>query len=307
VSSEIIESIAGTVQGIAETEVVKTFYTDAIQPTARAGGSLLGFVPRALNALLLKPHKWVMDKEYQLKCYEAEQEYNLQCVREQLYPKVANIPPEHLVAPAPYVFVPALQRISHCMDSEELRDMYAELLAKSMDERVKDNVHPSYVEIIAQLSPDEARALKAFYNKHPFEYAWMPFIGRFHIAAYYASNKCLSYSGLMFGILYTEKIFYPNVGEHKAEFEGLTYLSQSMLDNLQRLGFLTSKNESEEDIKSLFNRKYNKQQVIISSSSSEELFYKIEDFFPPTPTHKWYVLTKFGYDFCKTCVATPEE
>ena len=46
------------------------------------------------------------------------------------------------------------------MNSEELRNMYANLLAASMLKDEKENAHPSFVEIIKQLSPDEAKLLK---------------------------------------------------------------------------------------------------------------------------------------------------
>lgn len=65
-------------------------------------------------------------------------------------------------SPDPHIAVPALQYISYCMDNDELRDMYANLLANSMNKVVKNGVHPGFVEIIKQLSPDEARLLKQF-------------------------------------------------------------------------------------------------------------------------------------------------
>lgn len=56
--------------------------------------------------------------------------------------------------------VPAIQAISYCMNSQELRNMYANLLATSMVSGKKENAHPSFVEIIKQLTPDEAKLLK---------------------------------------------------------------------------------------------------------------------------------------------------
>lgn len=41
-------------------------------------------------------------------------------------------------------------------ESEKLREMYANLVAKSMNADFHDKVHPAYVEIIKQLSPAEA-------------------------------------------------------------------------------------------------------------------------------------------------------
>ena len=50
--------------------------------------------------------------------------------------------PEKIVEPEPYVAVPAIQAISYAMNSDELRNLYANLLAKSMIKDTKDTVHP---------------------------------------------------------------------------------------------------------------------------------------------------------------------
>ena len=46
------------------------------------------------------------------------------------------------------------------MNSEELRNLFANLLAKSMNIDFKESVHPSFVDIIKQLSPTDALNLK---------------------------------------------------------------------------------------------------------------------------------------------------
>lgn len=46
------------------------------------------------------------------------------------------------------------------MNSKELRDLYANLLAKAMNSDTKDMVHPAYLETIKQLSPEEAMYFK---------------------------------------------------------------------------------------------------------------------------------------------------
>jgi hypothetical protein len=43
-----------------------------------------------------------------------------------------------------------------------LRDMYANLLAASMDARTAAGAHPCFTDIIRQLTPDEARILRLF-------------------------------------------------------------------------------------------------------------------------------------------------
>ena len=67
-----------------------------------------------------------------------------------------NVPVENIITPPMYIGVPALQAISYCMNDESLRNMYAELLAHAMNSDTVDNVHPTYVEIIKQMSPYDA-------------------------------------------------------------------------------------------------------------------------------------------------------
>ena len=78
---------------------------------------------------------------------------------------------DSIVSPEAYIAVPALQAISYCKNSEELRNMYANLLATSMLNDKKEDVHPSFGEIIKQLSPDEAR-MNIFKQVMTFRYGW---------------------------------------------------------------------------------------------------------------------------------------
>lgn len=102
-------------------------------------------VIRAIHAALSPLEKWVLQREY-----------NIEETKKLLERKLNNVPIEHIVTPPPYVAVPALQAISYCMDDEELREMYAELLAHSMNQNTVDTVHPTFVEIIKQMSPFDA-------------------------------------------------------------------------------------------------------------------------------------------------------
>ena len=72
------------------------------------------------------------------------------------------MPEEKLVEPEPYVAIPAMQQLSYCVNNEELRELYANLLVSSMNADKKWQVHPAFVDIIKQLTPDEAKLLKHF-------------------------------------------------------------------------------------------------------------------------------------------------
>lgn len=73
--------------------------------------------------------------------------------------KIAQIPEEHLTAPPISVAVPAMQGLSYSLEDSELKEMYLTLLATATDDRRVHEAHPSFAEIIKQLSPAEARLL----------------------------------------------------------------------------------------------------------------------------------------------------
>ncbi len=135
-------------------EVSKELYKDGGTPIVKPTGELVGLIPRAIKAAMLPLEKWIVNKEY-----------NLSETKKLLEVKLENIDPESIESPEPHVAVPALEYISYCLDNEELRDMYANLLANSMNSVMKNGVHPSFVEVIKQLSPDEAKILKEIYKR----------------------------------------------------------------------------------------------------------------------------------------------
>lgn len=129
--------IANTIESIKDTE------------TFKAMDKTTALVFNAINAALSPLEKWVLEREY-----------SIQETKKLLAEKLENVPAENIITPPSYIAVPALQAISYCMDNNELRDMYAELLKTAMNSETTDNVHPTYVEIIKQMSPYEAFVFK---------------------------------------------------------------------------------------------------------------------------------------------------
>lgn len=140
--------------------VASDVYKDAFQPALKAAGSIVALPLQIVDAALSGPKLWV-----------AEKQYNFERTKELLAEKLKDTPPEKIVPPDNYVAVPALQQISYCFDSDKLRDMYANLLASSMNKDKKWRIHPAFVDIIKQLTPDEAKLLKSLpstlYSGHP--------------------------------------------------------------------------------------------------------------------------------------------
>lgn len=50
------------------------------------------------------------------------------------------------------------------LNSEELRDMFSNLIAASVDSRINDKVHPSFSTILKDLSPEDARLFEEMYK-----------------------------------------------------------------------------------------------------------------------------------------------
>ncbi|WP_167762101.1 DUF4393 domain-containing protein [Blastococcus sp. CT_GayMR20] len=78
---------------------------------------------------------------------------------EDMAKKVTGIPDEHLVTPSPSVAIPAMQGLGYSFEEPDLKEMYLSLLATATDDRVSSNAHPSFAEVIRQLSPGEATLL----------------------------------------------------------------------------------------------------------------------------------------------------
>lgn len=78
--------------------------------------------------------------------------------------RLNKIPQEFLKDPEISIVGPALESAKYYCDKDTLREMFAKVIASSMDNRVSSNVHQSFVEIIKQLSPEDASLLTDFVN-----------------------------------------------------------------------------------------------------------------------------------------------
>lgn len=74
--------------------------------------------------------------------------------------KTSTIPPEQVVEPKSSIAGPALQGLAFTHEEPNLKEMYLSLLATAMDGRVEANAHPAFVEIIRQLSSEDAQLIR---------------------------------------------------------------------------------------------------------------------------------------------------
>jgi hypothetical protein len=146
-----IRDTADAVKGIVEAVPV---YQDVVQPAAREVGTALQTVAKTLHVILAPVSGLVWG-------YEKIKDF----VGDKVAEKLREVPTEQMHAPEPNVAGPALEALRYTGYQESLRDMYASLLATSIDEQTSTQAHPAFVEIIRQMSPDEALMIKFLWSQ----------------------------------------------------------------------------------------------------------------------------------------------
>lgn len=149
-----IRDAADAIKGIVEAVPV---YQDAVQPAAKEIGTALQTVAKTIHIVLapVSALVWGYDKLTDF-------------LSTRVADKLKDVPPECIATPKPNVAGPALEALRYTGHEESLREMYANLLAASIDTRTAQGAHPAFVEIIKQLTPDEARLLKLFVVSRAF-------------------------------------------------------------------------------------------------------------------------------------------
>jgi hypothetical protein len=142
-------NIEGTINAV--TGLVKEIpvYEDAIQPLAKEAGKALQTVGRTVNAALMPVRGLVWG-------IEKIEEF----VQTKVSRKLSDVPIENICTPDPAVAGPALESLRYTGHKASISELYANLLASAMDKETAKTAHPGFVEIIRNLSSDEAKILE---------------------------------------------------------------------------------------------------------------------------------------------------
>jgi len=89
-------------------------------------------------------------------------EVALRKFREECEAEFAYIPTDKLIPPRKALLLPALDAAEYFVEEDELRQMFARLVAATCDRRKASKVHPSFVKIIQELSPLDVENLLCF-------------------------------------------------------------------------------------------------------------------------------------------------
>lgn len=135
----------------ATTELAKAvpIYQDLAQPVVKQIGATLELVGRLVHVTV--------------DGFVAIAEQSIKNITQRAAEKLKGVPLDQLQPPPRRIAVPLLQSAAVIDgDDNELRELFAALLASSIDKRTVKTVHPSFLATVQGLSADEARILRAF-------------------------------------------------------------------------------------------------------------------------------------------------
>ncbi len=147
---DVIDAVTSLVQAVP-------VYQDVAQPAAREIGKALGTLAKTVNMALAPVGALVWG-------YEQLQGF----ISGKVADRLKNVPHEDIITPKPNVAGPAMDALRYIGHEDSLSDMYANLLASAMDRSTSQGAHPAFVEVIRQLTPDEAKLFGLFSSQSTF-------------------------------------------------------------------------------------------------------------------------------------------
>lgn len=130
---------------------VKQVYEDTTSPAAKQIGYTTEDIIKVIRLVGL-PIQWLAVQQDKYRAF--------------IEGAKSTIPEERRVLPAPQILGPILESIRYEINDEPISVMFRNLLGSAMDVEKLNLVHPSFVNIIKNLSPDEAKILDYLRTKH---------------------------------------------------------------------------------------------------------------------------------------------
>ena len=91
---------------------------------------------------------------------------DLEEFKKSLEEKVSSIPNENRLDANTQLVMPALENVKYCVEEKELREMFANLISASLDNRRQNYVHPSFANILKTLTPLDAQNLMLIHSHY---------------------------------------------------------------------------------------------------------------------------------------------
>lgn len=224
--------------------------------------------------------------DYFAKKLSIQQAQNLEKFKETLEDKTQAIPEENLVEPNLSIIGPAIESSKFYFNEKELRDMFANLIASSMDKSKETNIHPSFPQIIQNLSVKDAEFLKFIYDN---KYEFIPYC-ILRKQKRKSENLTSFFSEVSEGITLSPYIIdfsYPN---------DPFYDFSSTIENLLRLQILSKNN----NLYLLDTAHYS--DLLVNPFYVSNCQNNKDDSEEVTLVRRYLEITSFGRNFMKTCI-----
>lgn len=252
------------------TKTINEAYKDGLKPAMQETGKGLKFCFQFL-ASKVKPYMYESIEEAEYKCREIdiklEEKYN-------------KIPKENRVQPRTSIVGPTLDILKYNLDEEHIKEIFINLLSSEMDGRKQNEVLPAYINIVNQLSRNDADFLK----------------------------KLHSFSNTKFPIIKIKLEFttgYTDISNYILVINNNDYIviAPIVLDNLLRLKILEipygiSMVSTKEDCKSIFNKIKEMPEIHIFNT-----YFNHKDYKEVSYTEAELKFTDFGKTFIDICLS----
>ena len=236
-------------------------------------------------------------------------DHKIDAFRDSLNKKIDAIPEDKRVLPPLNVVGPALEASKYYIENEVLREMFAELISSSMNSDKTGLAHPSFAEIIKQLSPLDAKLLSdvsessirneerrnlvvngVFYS-----------VGELHISIRSKVTTLILGDSLL---KCTRKDFGLQNEMTLSEYEKVLDNVSVALDNLTRLNLVVIEENFNTDLHEQFRNSMYMESFLadanatIANTTIEE--EESDTYSKYEVKRRWYTvkLTKFGISFC---------
>ncbi|MDH5729827.1 MAG: DUF4393 domain-containing protein [Gammaproteobacteria bacterium] len=243
-------------------EIVPEVYKDLLQPATKEFGKGLEITAKAIT-LALAPIQGMVWGADQIKNY----------LTVSITKRLRNLPTEQIITPNPSVAGPTIEALKFNGHNPHLRELFANLLAASIDAEQAAKAHPAFVEIIKQINPDEAKIINYFSSKKDFPTLFISHSSGTEIAYHKPEDVINDFLGII------ELLELDNPD-----------LARSYIDNFFRLQLIE---RFDEDNKDELDHMYGNSNLSSNMKSSINFRRRL--------THT-IVFTKLGQQFIETCV-----
>ncbi len=206
--------------------------------------------------------------------YIAERPYKMKKALEEMQAKYQKIPEENRVEPSSYIALKGITELTYALDEDYLKEAFENILISDMDDRKQSKVLPAYIELVKQLSQNDAKMLK-YFNENNIK------------------------NGPIFKIKYLNEdggFIYPNNNIILINKDNTDVLESIIIDNLSRLKLIE-----------ISFSEYIKDSTIYDKAFKEISFFKDINLLPPNIELGYskglLKITSFGQNFIDVCLS----